>query len=330
MNIIQKIILFFYNQYFQVSKKTHELKSISIEITNGCNLSCRHCYMNSMIINEEVISCEEWCDFFKKVKKDFGTDVGLGISGGEPLIRKDIFKILKYAKELGFNVGLATNGLLIDKENIKELKKYVSAISISLDGFQKSHNYLRGSEVYQKTLDSIKLVKEAKISLLVKTTVYKKNLPSIESFYSFVKSLGVYEWHFFAMEPFGRGNKNRQDVLSVEGYKKLCSFVDRLKNDNKQGVNIRFGEEINLFSEIKTCDYYKVKKCNAGVNMCSILYNGDIVKCFTGDENRLKVEGNILNDDFDKVWEEKFNESRKKCYNYCNSHYYINKMKNEK
>jgi len=324
MVLFKSLFLDLNQRYYNLQKSLCELKTIGIEITGRCNLQCKHCYMTSKreVLVEEI-SCKRWLKFFDDLKTEFGNKVSIQITGGEPLARNDIFEILTHLKKLGFRVTLASNGLFFSLENIKELKKYVVVLSVSLDGFEESHNYLRGALVFKQTVENVKLAKELGIKNLgIKTTVHKNNFQELNKFYKFVQSLEVDSWHLFAMEPSGRGASNPKGVLSVEEYKQLCEFVDEIKKDKDKKLRIIFEEQPDSFLGEKTFDCNKYKLCHAGISSCAVLHNGDITSCI--QDNRNVIYGNIKNDKFKNVWENGFKINRSKRYRCCKNHYFSN------
>jgi MoaA/NifB/PqqE/SkfB family radical SAM enzyme len=320
MSINREIYWTLKKKQYALEKNIHELKHLSVEITNACNLHCKHCYMNSVAeISDKCLSSKEWIDFFKKLKNDFGKNIYIGISGGEPLLRKDIFDILQSLKDLKLKTSLVTNGVLLDKQKVTQLNNLIESISISLDGFSDSHNYLRNENVYEKVLENIKMAIDDKTKyLVIKTTVYKKNIKDLDAFYEFLVGLGVSEWHVFPMEQLGRGKENQKELLSANEYEKLYSFIDKVRKNKK--MRIRFGEEADYFMVDKTCDCNKYKLCSAGISSCAILYNGNIVNCIQENRSNLKPQGNIRDNDFKNVWKNKFLEHRDDQYRYCNNH----------
>lgn len=319
MSLLKNIYWDINQRYYNLQKSLHELKTIAIEITSLCNLQCKHCYMNSKKKSTDDLTTEEWNNFFSQLKKDFGNKLTIAITWGEPLVRQDIFEILSNLKIHGFNVNLSTNGILLNKDNVWELKKYIYALSISLDWFDESHNYLRQSNVFDKTLENIKLCKELNY-LVVKTTIYKKNIWELEELYKLMQDLQIQQWHLFPMEPMWRAKENQKEILSKEEYNLLCEFVDKIKTNKKGKLKIRFSEEGSNFMYDKTCDYCKFKLCNAWINSSAILYNGDIVSCM--QSNRNNIQGNIKTDNFKQIWETRFLKNRQKDYKSCDNHYF--------
>lgn len=318
----KKFLFHLNNKYYELQKSIHDLNSVGVEITGRCDLRCKHCYMDSCAGNfPEEINTGEWIAFFSQLNKDFGNKIVIQITGGEPLVRLDLFDILRHIKELGFRVSLASNGLLLNDKNIIELKKYISSLSISIDGLEESHNYLRNADTFQKVIGNIKNARKMGLkNITIKTAVFKRNLEEMEKMFKLVCDLEADNWHIFAMEPIGRSKKNMKDILSKKEYGRLCDFIDKLHEDKKNKITIIFEEQSGLFLGEKTFDSNKFKLCNAGISSCAILYNGNIASCVQGD--RTDTHGNIKNCDFKKIWYNEFINNRSKQYKCCQNHYF--------
>jgi MoaA/NifB/PqqE/SkfB family radical SAM enzyme len=324
MNLRKKILLNLYDQHYSLLKNVHSLRSVSVEITNHCNLQCRHCYMDSVAVHEEgELTGEEWINFFKQLRNQFGKKIGIGITGGEPFIRQDIFNILEKIKELGFTFSIATNGLLLDKEKIYLLEKLTQSVSISLDGFQESHEHLRGRNTYEKLMEVIDIIANRKlINLTIKTAVYKDNIDNLDEFHQFIKEKGIKIWHLFPFEPNGRGRVNKQDILSQSQYLGLCRYIDSLRKKEKE-IEIFFDEQTNYLLAEKVEDLASCKRCSAGITNFAVLYNGDIVSCIQYDRSKINEYGNVKNSDIKKIWESSFLENRCPGYRSCDNHNFI-------
>ncbi|MFZ2975071.1 MAG: radical SAM protein [Candidatus Moraniibacteriota bacterium] len=263
--------------------------------------------------------------FFSEVKSNFGRKIGIYITGGEPFLREDIFEILEFLKKEGFRASVVSNGLLINPKNIEKIKNLVSAMSISLDGFEESHNYLRSGNFYKKTLESIELLKENKIIPTIKTTVFRKNIGDLEKFYEFLKELGIVQWQISPMELLGRTNENKKDMLSMKDYARLCEFVDRVRLEKKRKIKLIFEEDsgLNIFKKSK--EIGKCKRCTAGISTFSVLHNGDITSCVQNQEKD-DIIGNVRENRIKEIWEKGFQKNRQKEYKFCQNHYYLNKI----
>jgi len=330
LNLKEKAYLGLSGCLHSLQKSIHDLKGIGIEITGRCNLQCKHCYMNSdLIARKNELKTEEWKSFFREVKNDFGKKIGIYITGGEPFLREDIFKILEFLKKEGFEASVVSNGLLINPKNIEKIKNLVSGISISLDGFEESHNYLRGVNFYKKTLESIELLKENEIIPTIKTTIFRRNIGELKDFYEFLKKMEIVQWQISPMELLGRTNENKKDMLSMGEYARLCEFVDRVRLEKKKKIKLIFEEDSQLNIFKKSREIGKCKKCTAGISTFSVLHNGDITSCVQ-NQGKDDIIGNVRENRTKEIWEKEFQKNRQKDYKFCQNHYYINRLSKEK
>jgi len=134
------------------NKKTSGLSSplrVSLNITRKCNLRCKDCFADAGSSDTNELTTKELFYLINQMK-DAGTFF-LAIGGGEPLLRNDLFRVIEYARENFIAVSIVTNGLLINKEIAKKLNELdLDKISISIDGLEKNHNYIRGRELLKK------------------------------------------------------------------------------------------------------------------------------------------------------------------------------------
>lgn len=310
------------------NKKLRPLRNIGIELTERCNLGCKHCYMNASSNNKnDLLSTADIKKFVTNIKIIFGTKISISITGGEPLVRKDVFQILRFIKEQGFIIGFSTNGLLLNKETIHELEKYISAISISLDGVKVGHNKLRNTGIFDQTTEAIVQLSTSKITdVCVKTVVYKHNLNELTDVWNLINKFNIQSWHLIPFEPMGRGENNQNLLLTIHQYNKLCKFVDKLRKENRTRIKILFEEQPEDFNVIKTADWALFKRCSAGIYMFSILHDGSIVSCVNCNRKTMTIHGNIKKDDIETIWRDSFGVERGVNYKYCNSHYYLNEL----
>jgi len=131
---------------------------LQIDLTHRCNLDCKMCNVRQYPVEEsEELSKEEVFDLLSQAKKLGVTK--LVLAGGEPLLRKDIFEICRYASQTDIEPVIVSNGTLID-DNLAGiiLDNFKGTISISLDGLADAHDYLRGTGSFNKTLEGIKRI----------------------------------------------------------------------------------------------------------------------------------------------------------------------------
>ena len=154
-------------------------KLLSIEVTSHCNIQCLHCFVKHKINQKLSLPL----NVVKNIIKE-GYDLGyrrLHFTGGEPLLRKDIFKALNYAFYLGYkSVLINTNGILLSKENCDKITNYSGVmVTVSLDGPEKLHDRIRGKGSYKLTMQGIENAANASIDPIVFTTIYKSLLPEL-------------------------------------------------------------------------------------------------------------------------------------------------------
>lgn len=177
------------------------------EITKRCNLKCIHCIVSGS--NKTELNTV-------KAKKVLAKLHELGckelyITGGEPLIRDDIFEILKKAKEYKFIVGIITNGILINNSNIKYIKLYVDKLGISLEGSNaKLNDKIRGTNTFKKILRSILLAQKYQIPLTLYITISKINEEDIQNILQLANNFKINTLRINEVSLRGKAYKNRK------------------------------------------------------------------------------------------------------------------------
>jgi len=177
-----------------------------------CNLTCKHCY--SISTDKDFpgeLSTQEIYGVMDDLKR-FRVPV-LILSGGEPLLRPDIFDIANRAKGLGFYVGLSSNGTLIDESNIRRIAETdFNYVGVSLDGIRETHDRFRRMEgAFEKSLHGIRLCRDAGLKIGVRFTMTQDNAHDLPGLLKLVEDEGIDRFYFSHLNYAGRGNKNRKD-----------------------------------------------------------------------------------------------------------------------
>lgn len=176
-----------------------------------CNLACLHCYSTSADIDfAGELSTAEVLGVMEDLKA-FGVPV-LILSGGEPLMRPDIFEISHRAKAMGFYVGLSSNGTLIDERNIDRIAAVgYDYVGISLDGLGKTHDSFRrvpGS--FERSLNALQLCSARGIKVGMRFTLTQENAQDLEGLLDLMSELKVDKFYLSHLNYGGRGNRNRR------------------------------------------------------------------------------------------------------------------------
>lgn len=202
---------------------------VALELTGRCNLRCVHCRASaSSIVNED--KSELSLDEIKRIIDDvasFSKPI-LILTGGEPLVRKDIFEIAGYASGKGLRVVLGTNGTLITPETAKKLlDSGVKRVSVSIDcAYAEEHDGFRGVKgAYELALQGIRACKEAGLEFQVNTTVTKRNIRELKEIHELAKKLGAKAHHIFMLVPTGRGKAIEDEEIKAEEYEDVLNWI---------------------------------------------------------------------------------------------------------
>ncbi|HPQ24936.1 MAG: heme d1 biosynthesis radical SAM protein NirJ [Chromatiaceae bacterium] len=177
-----------------------------------CNLTCKHCYATSADKDfPGELSTEQVYEVMDDLKQ-YGVPV-LILSGGEPLMRPDIFEISHRAKAMGFYVGLSSNGTLIDKDNIEQIAAVgYDYVGVSLDGMREVHDRFRRRDgAFDESLRGIRLCRDVGIKVGLRFTLTRDNARDLPELLQLLDDEGLDKFYLSHLNYAGRGNKNRGD-----------------------------------------------------------------------------------------------------------------------
>lgn len=294
----------------------YELRVLFFEITQKCNAHCDHCGSRCDIGSMEGISKELWMEVLDDVKKNLGTNAMLNITGGEPLMRKDLFEITSYADKLGFDWGMVTNGVLINENVISKMKKAgMKTISISLDGMALTHESFRhlpkGS--FNRIIQNIIILQDADFLEHIQVTFIanKKNINELPALYRMLDNLKIDSLRISSIDPIGRACERNDLMLDKKDFEYLMDFIK-----THQSLPCVWSCSHYFGNTDKPDDMGRIFTCNTGKHVGSILANGDIFVCPNVPRLPNLIQGNIKNGDkFSDVWKNKFEFFRNKPLN---------------
>jgi heme d1 biosynthesis radical SAM protein NirJ len=179
-----------------------------------CNLACKHCYATSADIDfaGELSTAEVFA--VMDDLKAFGVSV-LILSGGEPLLRPDIFDISQRAREMGFYVGLSSNGTLINHSNIAEIERIgYDYVGVSLDGMRDIHDRFRRKQgAFDESIRGIRLCHQAGIKIGLRFTLTQDNAAELPELLQLMRDEDIDKFYLSHLNYAGRGNRNRASDL---------------------------------------------------------------------------------------------------------------------
>jgi radical SAM enzyme (rSAM/lipoprotein system) len=297
---------FFYNQFKKNEAKIHELTYLFWECTQRCNLQCCHC--GSDCVSYSKIKDMPFDDFLKAIlplKSVCNPDsITVAITGGEPLLHPDLFRGGKILREQGFHWGIVTNGYAYTQDvHQKLLAAGMESITISLDGFEDTHNWLRvNNSSFKNAIRALGLITSASgLVYDVVTCVNRKNIRELPDFRNFLISQNVKAWRLFTIAPIGRAAHNGDMHLSDDELTFLMDFIAQSRTDSRIGVQFSCEAYTGKYEGlVRDSGFF----CRAGINIASILVDGSISAC--PNINRGFVQGNIYQDNFVDVWNNRF------------------------
>ena len=281
----------------------------------GCNMRCKHCGSSCHEALPGELNTEEalgLCDQIGEMGLQWVT-----LSGGEPTTRKDWYKIAERLSGNGVIPNIITNGWLIDEKMLdKAVKAGVGTLAFSLDGLNKTHDYIRREGSYQKTMQAIELSRQRGINVTAITTINTMNLGELAELKHELLKRDVRQWQVQMGFPMGNFAGHNDMVIDPADIDTIIDFAYQCMLESS--IEVMLGDcigyynlkEIELFKQ--RCEgTYSRHGCTAGKYTFGILHNGDILGC-TSIRDREYIEGNIRNQSLREIWEnpDNFNWNR--------------------
>ena len=272
---------------------------ISWNTTFKCNLRCAHCYMDSgENANLYELTTEEGKDLIDQLS-ELSKPV-LILSGGEPLLRKDIFELASYGTEKGLKMAMGTNGTLIDDETAEKLiDSGVRSVAVSMDSSKPElHDEFRGVKgAWKRSIEGVKACQRHGIAVRFNTTVTQQNFNDIENILTLAESLDLLDVQLFFLVPTGRG----KEVVDItpEMYERMIEEVLMKYSNHPMTVKptcapqfMRIADQMGLNTSRWT------RGCIAGMSYGRIYPQGEVTPC-----PYLPIKlGNIRDTPFKEIW----------------------------
>ncbi len=276
---------------------------VSWNTTKKCNLYCQHCYRESGIeeaTEGELTTTEGFKLIDDMVKAGFKL---LILSGGEPLLRDDIFDLVKKSKQAGMIPAMGTNGTLVTKEVARELKNSgLRGIAISVDSLDAAyHDEFRGVKgAFNLTQTGIENALSEGLRVQINLTLTEKNQDVFEDMVDYYEKLGVHALHPFFLVPTGRGIDIEADALKKEAYFSMIRKVLEKQGNTSLELKPTCAPQFMAMAKEMGIDQRFTRGCLAGVSYCCILPKGEVHIC-----PYLPIEvGHVRKQSFDEIWKE--------------------------
>ena len=225
------------------------LRYLELQITDRCNLQCRHCYIGEGMHQDlSKGRIQRGLEEFEEIQ-----GLRLLLSGGEPLLHPDVWEVNDALRNYAFRSVLLSNGTLITEEVAKRL--CVHEVQISLDGMKGGHESLRGKGAFEKTMRAIDHLQGANIRVSVATMIHRRNLSEFDQLASLLQSKNIEEWNV--------------DVPCLEGRLKTNQDFYVTPSEASRFLSYGYGGGFHGSTKNFTC----------GAHLCAIISNGTVCKC---------------------------------------------------
>lgn len=273
-----------YKDKYQFSDETITgFINVGFQVTRRCNQNCIYCSEAERIPDPSLVVIKKMLDRLAK-----GGLRRICITGGEPLLRRDLVSILKYVKKMNFNVTLSTNGWGLSSRRVKSLKPYVDNIRFSLRGLENEHDFIAGKKgSFNRVVRSISIAKRVGLPISVVHTVINRSFSHMMKIARMCEELKIDKMYFFSLIPRGR---------AVNIFDEQNIAIDKLTRSYNLIMEVARKEKWNI--DLKVANFTLDGEC------ILVFPNGDVVgvPSFVDDGNQ-KILGNILIDDVATLWE---------------------------
>jgi len=266
----------------------NELKVVAWETTRRCGLNCKHCraeavdseYSGELTTEEAYKMVDSLANFAKPV---------LILTGGEPMIREDIYEIASYASGKDLRVVMAPCGTLVNRETVTKMRSSgIQAISISIDGSDsETHDSFRGvSGAFTTAVRALEFAKKGNLSFQINTTVSRLNVDQLDDIYKLAIKLGASVLDFFFLVPTGRGAALRDLEIDGSTYEKTLNWIYDLSQNSPIGIKTTCAPHYARIQEERAGNNYKnipqrfrARSCMGGKGFIFISHRGIVQPC---------------------------------------------------
>jgi radical SAM enzyme (rSAM/lipoprotein system) len=314
LSLKQRFALELQRQLVLDHQEKHPLRQLFWESTLRCNMKCRHCGSDCRVSSfHPDMPFEDFAKVLRRIKEKYDSHkIMVIVTGGEPLMRKDIEQCGRAIYDMEFPWGIVSNGLLMTPKKIDGLLRAgLHSATISLDGFEEDHEWMRGIKgSFRNASQAIGiLANEPSIKFDVVTCVNNRNYEKLGEFKEYLISLGLKSWRLFTVFPVGRAAQDPDLQLSDERFRGLMEYI---KNTRKEGrIMASYGCE-GFLGEYEGQVRDHLYTCQAGLSVSSVMIDGSISACASIRSDF--SQGNIYKDDFIDVWENRYQPFRDRLW----------------
>lgn len=305
--------------YRSLETSVHPLRYLFLEITQRCNLQCRHCGSDcSAKAHPNELSAGEWVAQLDAIARDVDVkQLLLVLTGGEPFCAPHLPQLLDAIKRHGMAFGMVTNGYALDARRLQQVVAAgCQSITISLDGLQESHDWLRGVDgSFARAVRAVELCTAGKSLPFfdVVTCVGPRNLHELGQVEELLRARHVPHWRLFCIFPRGRAKGDAELLLTDDQASAMFRFIaERRRVSPPEGMQIEFCCEGFLPAALDSAVRDEPYFCRAGISIASVLSDGSVTGC--PNNPPALTQGNVREAPLKEIWEQRFTPFRDRAW----------------
>ncbi|MCU7846215.1 MAG: radical SAM protein [Candidatus Thiodiazotropha sp. (ex Monitilora ramsayi)] len=287
-----------------------DLYLLAVNLTRRCNLACAHCYMDAETRHtggRDELTTDEVAGLLDEVASR-SNETMVVLTGGEPLLRKDLEHLVSHGRDLGLSMVVGTNGVLLDENRVKRLKAAgVMGMGISLDSLEpQSHDAFRGCPgSWEKTLAAMDHCRKQDLPFQVHFSVTEQNAHEVQGMIDFAKAVGAHVLNIFFLICTGRG-ESMSDITPARYEQVLSQLVAAQAETSGLMIRARCAPhfkrvayQVDPESNLTRAQGYEGGGCLAGIHYCRITPEGGVTACpYIPDQ-----AGSIREQRFWEIWD---------------------------
>ncbi len=293
------------------------------ESTLRCNLRCAHCGSSCEVNSpRRDLTTDEVIAIVDSIAEDFDARrIFVSITGGEPLLRKDLYQVVERMTVHGMRSCIVSNGTLLNEERARRLYDAgMRTVTISVDGLEAEHEAIRGKGTYKRTLEAFGVARRAGITTVEAISCIRPaNLGDLEAIERAVRDAGANLWRVITIDKMGRAAESEEGVAGIHLSKsdedalwldppQINQLLDHVARRRAEGGDVRFscGGFLGVDRELSVRP--ESGQCYAGLAIASILHDGSVSAC--PSLPRSWIQGSALETRFSTIWKERFHRFR--------------------
>ena len=274
--------------------------------TYECNFRCPFCEASAGRAAENELTTAEATALLDDLAQ-MGVR-RLVISGGEPLVRRDLMDIMDHGRKKGLRFGLVTNSYLVDTlwDRLKRFQYFL--YFTSLDGLPEYHDANRRRGSFRKAMEALDLFATLGVrTRMINTVLHSDNVDQLEELYPLIKHSAANRWHIAPIVDVGRYEDRKKYGLDDRILKYVVGFIDRHRQE--RDLTIDLAEACSYIGFFHKRPVGRPFFCGAGLTRCSIMPDGEVLGCHNVYDHSFS-EGNIRDKAFSRIWKQNFTRFR--------------------